>query len=66
MQLHQSHRLQTKDHYAKFGDSFQESLKQKIQSLQQICFQRQKKFYLKTCPAKRHVFLLRFIYSQAK
>ena len=31
-----------------------------------MCFQRQKKVYLKTCSAKRHVFPLRFIYSQAK
>ena len=38
-----SHRSQTKDHYAKFSDIFQDSIKQKIKSLQQICFQRQKK-----------------------
>ena len=31
-----------------------------------MCFQRQKKVYLETCSAKRHVFPLRFIYSQAK
>ena len=31
----QGHRTRTKDRYAKFGDIFQESLKQKIQRLQQ-------------------------------
>ena len=31
-----------------------------------MCFQRRKKVYLNTCFAKRHVFPLRFIYSQAK
>ena len=30
-----------------------------------MCFQRQKKVYLNTCSAKRHVFPLRFIESQA-
>ena len=30
----QGHRSRTKDHYGKFGDIFQESIKQKIQSVQ--------------------------------
>ena len=38
----------------------------KTKKIQQTCFQRKKTFYLKTCPAKRHAFPLRFFYSQAK
>ena len=48
------------------GIFFQETVKQKNSKSTAMCFQRQKKVYLKTCSAKRHVFPLRFIYSQAK
>ena len=56
-----SHRMRTKDHSMKFGDIFQESIEQRIKSLKQICFQRQKKFYMEICPARTHVWSSRCV-----
>ena len=53
MSLSQSDRSQTKDHYAKFGDFFQESIKQKLQSLQQICFQMAEKVLSENLSCKK-------------
>ena len=64
--FHQGHGSRNKDQYAKFGYIFSRVGKTKNSESTAMCFQRQKKVYLKICSAKRHAFLLRFIYSQAK
>ena len=51
---------------APIGEIFSKVGKTKNSKSTAMCFERQKKVYLKTCSAKRHVFPLRFIYSQAK
>ena len=51
---------------AKFGYIFSRVGKTKNSKSTAMCFQRRKKVYLKTCSEIRHVFPLRFIYSQAK
>ena len=54
-------------YYAKFGDIFQESIKQQIQSLQQCASKNKNRFIWKPILSKgtssRHLFI---IYSQAK
>ena len=45
-------RSRTKDRQAKFGDIFQESIKQKIQSLQQYASNNRKKLIWKPVPQK--------------
>ena len=42
--LNQGHKLQTRDHYTKFGDIFEESIKQKIQSVQHYAFNSRNRF----------------------
>ena len=60
------HGSRTKHQYVKFAYIFSRDGKTKNSKSTAMCFQRQKKVYLKTCSAKRHVFPLRFICSQAK
>ena len=65
MSLSHSDRSRTKDHYAKFGDLVRVNKTKTSKSAANLLPSAEKVLSENQCPAKRHVFPLRFIYSQA-